>query len=163
MEKLQEENSKDLIEQWKKEAKEVKTPDELAKFVTKLTTEYEHDYGTIVRAITAAMLASYSVVDKSPQGGITGFQAGFIGWDMIREFMSIQGAARILDYDNLLYPQYAYKFEKTVTDDVWGVTINKAKDNLAADNEHTSPDVIAHWKSIAAGEVPFGLVVTYDH
>ncbi len=159
MKKLQEENSKDLIEQWNKEAKGIKTPDELAQFVTKLTTEYEHDYGTIVRAVTAAMLAGFSVVDKSPQGGITGFQAGFIGWDMVKEFMSIQGAAKILDYDNLLYPQYADKFEKTLTAEIWGVTQQKAKDNLAESNEHTNHNVISHWESIAAGELPFGFVI----
>ena len=156
---LSEENSKELIEQWEKEAKEVKTPDELALFVTKLITEYTHDYGTVVRATTAVMMASFSVVDKSPQGGITSFQAGFIAWDMIKEFMGIQGAAKILDYDNLLYPQYSEKFEKTLTKELWEQIQQKAKGKLSENNEHTNSRVISHWQSIVNGVLPFGFVI----
>lgn len=159
---LTEEDSKQLIDLWKKEAKEVKTPDELALFVTKLITQYNHDYGTVVRAMTAAMMASFSVVDKSPQGGITGFQAGFIAWDMIKEFMSIQGAAKILDYDNLLYPQYAHKFEKTIDVGTWESVQAKARENLTGNNDHTHHDVVSHWKSIVDGVLPFGFTITQE-
>lgn len=162
MQNLQEENSKELIEQWKIEAKEVKTPDELAEFVTKLTTEYSHDYGTVVRAMTASMLAAFSVIDKSPQGGITGFQAGFIAWDMIKEFMSIQGAAKIIDYNNLLYPQYADKFEKIITAEIWEDIQKKANANLAEDNKHTSTKVIEHWSMISKGDLPFGFSIAQE-
>jgi hypothetical protein len=77
-----------------------------------LTEDYHHDYGTICHAVAAAGLAAMWSVSHSPQGGITGFQAGFCMWDIVRQwsYPSNRCGMKILDYDNLLYPQYEDKF-----------------------------------------------------
>lgn len=147
---------------WISEAKQIKTTEELVTFLNRLVTAYTHDYGTIVHACVAAMVAAFSFINKSDQGGITGFQAGAIGWEMIKEFMGINGPAKIVDYENLLYPQYDYKFEKTISKDTWDYIVEKAKQKLAEDNEHTHLDVLAHWQSIADGRIPFGFTLRDD-
>lgn len=79
MRKLDEEKDKDVIDAWKEEARHIEV-DELDGFVRKLITGYEHDYGTICHAVHAAMMAAFSSVNKSPTGGISGFQASCVGW-----------------------------------------------------------------------------------
>lgn len=69
-------------------AKSVNTTDELAEFV-KFISNVPLDYGTAVYAQCAAMLAAQHVINESEQGGITGFQAGFIGCEMVKKFMSV--------------------------------------------------------------------------
>jgi len=76
---------KDIKAQWQKKAKEA-TVETLPQFLKELTEDYEHDYGTIVHATTEAAIAACHAVDASPQGGITGFQAGCIMWQFISEW-----------------------------------------------------------------------------
>lgn len=44
----------------------------------------EHDYGTICVAIGAIAAAAARAADRSPNGGITGFQAGAVFWEFTR-------------------------------------------------------------------------------
>ena len=45
--------------------------------------EYKHDYNTICYALTAGAIATAWALNRTPNGGITGFQAGAI---MVRRF-----------------------------------------------------------------------------
>lgn len=69
---------------------------------------------------------------------------------------------KLIDYDNMLYPQYEYKFDKVISDETWKDIQEQARKNLEGleelDKEHrlVHPDVIAHWQSIVEGQVPFG-------
>lgn len=157
--RLDEEKDKAILEVWKEEASNIETPDQLAAFVTKLTTEYEHDYGTICHAMHAAMKAAMRVVDKSPQGGITGFQASCIGWMQVSDLFMIrkEDPVRLVNYADLLFPQYEEKFT-SISAKTWEHLQAEAKKNLAEGGD-AHPDVHAHWQSIAAGSVPFGLRV----
>jgi hypothetical protein len=84
---------------------------------------------------------------------------------------------KILDYDNMLYPQYADKFEEyKISKAIWENLQKTAKekmdesDKAKADNEaglveydeSACSEVYSHWKSIVDGKVPFGYVVKED-
>lgn len=137
-----------------KKAADVKTKDDLDAVLTEIRT-HAHDYSTIVYGCAAAMKAAFNYINRSDAGGITGFQAGCLGWEIIKEFMFIKGPARLVDYENMLYPQYQRKFSKTITPDTWEHLQKKAKE-LIGEERNVHPDVLAHWKSIAAGDIPFG-------
>jgi hypothetical protein len=77
------EQFKEIKEGWKKKAYEV-TTDTLPEFLKELSEHYRHDYGTICYALASAAVAAASAMDKSEQGGITGFQAGHVMWQFIR-------------------------------------------------------------------------------
>lgn len=136
-------------------AKSVTTTDELAEFIN-FISNYPLDYGTAVYAQCAAMLAAQHVIDVGEQGGITGFQAGFIGWEMVKQFMSVGNCGlSIRDWENMLYPQYADRFEKTISRGIFEGLQKKARECLAKcdDNESASghslhPEVRKHMESI---------------
>lgn len=69
------EKDKDIIEQWYKDASK-QTIDTLPEFMNHVLKDYKHDYGTICKAIGACVIAAAWAANASPQGGITGFQAG---------------------------------------------------------------------------------------
>lgn len=139
-------------------AGEVKTTKDLVKFIEEVTT-YKHDYGTIVYGCYAAMKAAFNVVNRSPMGGITGFQAGCLGWEAVKEFLSIKGPAKLVKYDSMLYPQYADHFEKTIDKETWEHLQKEAKRLTAEEAGVAHPNVKAHWQTILDGVVPFGYVV----
>lgn len=135
------------------------TTETLMDFINHVMNDYIHDYGTVCHAIGACAIAAAWAANKSDgaRGGITGFQAGFVMWDFIRQwqFPNNKCGMKIVDYDNMLYPQYEYKFAKTISKDVWNQLKKQAAEKLT-DCEHCHPDVIDHWKSIVNGNIPFG-------
>lgn len=111
----------EMHEQWYEEAKDM-TIEKLPEFIKKLTEEYTHDYGTICHAFTSVAIASMWAINKSSQGGITGFQAGCIMWEFIKHWNYTDNklGMKLIDYDKLLYPQYAEYFNKqTISIDHW--------------------------------------------
>lgn len=158
--RITEEKNKAILDAWKVEAREVKTPEQLAAFVKRLATDYEHDYGTICHAMHAAMKAAMRVVDESPQGGITGFQASCIGWMQIHDLFGYGDGdpLRIVNYNDMLFPQYEEKFANRISPETWASLQKQAKKNLESKAE-AHPNVKAHWETIAAGRVPFGYEV----
>lgn len=146
--------------QWYEEAHDM-TADRLPEFIRKLTEDYQHDYGTICHAVAAAAVAGAWSVERSPCGGITGFQAGAIMWEFMRHWNHVKGPARLLDYNDLLYPQYENKF-RTISDETWQHIKDQARKNLD-ENGEAHPAVVAHWQSIMSGEVPFGLAIGSAH
>ena len=145
--------------QLEKERKDIKSFDDLVAFLQRVKDNCNTGYGTAPRAIAQAALATawYLASDF----GITGFQAGCTMWDFIRDW-SYSGnkcGLKIVDYDNMLYPQYDDHFEKTIKRYTFEALQNVAKDNLENSSKYTSPAVINHWKSIVDGNVPFGYVI----
>ena len=145
--------------QLENERKNIKTFDDLVSFLEKVKDTCNTGYGTAPRAIAQAALATAWYL--SSEFGITGFQAGYTMWDFIRgwSFFNNECGMKIVDYDNMLYPQYAYKFEKTISKDIFESLQKTAKKNLEKHNEYAHSDVIKHWQSIVDGNVPFGYVV----
>lgn len=143
----------------KEERKNIDTFDDLINFLRNIQDNYNCGYGEAPRAIAQASLAvAWYLADEF---GITGFQASFVMWDFIKDwlFSSNECGMRLVDYDNMLYPQYEDKFQKTIGPDTFNALQNKAKILIETNGDCAHPAVIEHWKSIAAGKVPFGYVV----
>lgn len=134
----------------------------LPTFLEKLSTRYKHDYGTICHAIAAGALAAARAMDRTDQGGITGFQAGAIMWQFIRHWgLSTDGPLAMIRYNDMLYPQYEKRFDRTISKDVWEDLQATAKKYLV-DSPDAHPDIITHWQSVVDGKIPFGYTVKED-
>ena len=152
--------------EWFEEAKE-QTVESLPAFINHIMNDYCHDYGTVVHAISACALAAAWAANASEGacGGITGFQAGFVMWDFIRQWQYPRNktALKVVNYDDMLYPQYEQKFEKTITKRIWESIQEEAKRRLLEETGYEPhPTVKAHWESIVAGWVPFSYTVLED-
>lgn len=138
------------------------TLETLPMFLKKITEDYQHDYDSICHAVTSAGLAAMNSVNKSKQGGITGFQAGAIMWEFITHwtYKGNKIGLKITNYDDLLYPQYGDKFNKVLSKRVWESLQKEAKERIK-DND-ACDIVMEHWKSIVNGIIPFGFTIEED-
>ena len=140
----------------------LQTLDTIEGFAKHLMGDYIHDYGTVCHAIAASMMGMMHATNDSPYGSITGFQAGEIMWLLIRymNYPSNVCGLRLIDYDNMLYPQYEDKFtEHKLSKETFEAMQKEAAKKLEIDatrRDHAHPKVIAHWQSIVDGKVPFG-------
>jgi len=151
-----------IQEEWYKEAREIDTPDKLHEFAKRLLEDYKHDYGTICHAASAlAVAACWTIDGDKEEGGITGFQSSCIMWGFIRHWNSIEGPVRLVQYEDMLYPQYQHKFEKTISQNIFDRLQEKAKKELV-DNHLTADRVRLHMESIVNGQVPFGYTIKED-
>ena len=140
--------------------KNIKSFDDLVEFLKDVDEHYNIGYGGAPRAIAQAALATAWYL--SGRFGITGFQSGATLWDFIEDWSSVgkqTQCAKIIDYDNMLYPQYEDKFDKSITPETWKRVQEAAKSKLEKDAKHAHPDVVKHWQSIVDGYVPFGFYV----
>lgn len=133
--------------------------DSLEGFINHLMNDYIHDYGTVCHAIAASMMAALHAANETERGGITGFQAGAVMWEVIRHmsYSDNKTGLRIINYDDMLFPQYAYKFtERKISKDMFEALQKEAAERLKTERDHAHPKVIEHWQSIVDGKVPFG-------
>lgn len=136
MNKVQITEADKLHERWYIDAKK-QTRESLPEFIRYLFDDYSHDYGTMCHAIAATAIATAQV--GSREFGITGFQAGAIMWEFIRNwnYSSNKTGLKLVNYDNLLYPQYEDKFEKTISSYTWEALQKEAKNRIKkSDNEY---------------------------
>ena len=155
-----------IEKEWREQARQ-QTLETLPEFIRHLMNDYHH--GTVCNALGACAAAAAWAANREPEGGITSFQAGFAMWEFIRQWMfsNNECGLRLIDYDDMLYPQYEYKFVgRTISSNTWAALQNTAKKKLEEDEKNEAyrahPLVIAHWKSIADGKVPFGYTVKDD-
>ena len=137
------------------------TLETLPAFLSKLANDYQYDYGTICDALAMAAVGAAWAMDKSPQGGTTGFQSGFVMWRFIQHWTGREGPLRLVNYENMLYPQYDHEFERTIPPATFKWLQEQAqakldKAALAAKGDSPAPRVVQHWQSIVKGKVPFG-------
>lgn len=144
-----------LEKEWFEKSAKIQTIDELTQFINKVLNSYSHDYGTACHAIAACAVACawYGAHVE----GITGFQASFVMWDFIRNWMfeSNTCGLKLIDYDEFLYPQYSYKYDKVLNKNTWEA-IQKEAIRLLEENDDACREVRQHWKNISEGVVPFG-------
>ena len=150
--------------EWFAQARNMSMED-LPVFVNHVMNNYVHDYGTACHAVSACAIAAAWASCKAV--GLTGFQAGFVMWDFIRHWYktSNETGMRLIDFDNMLYPQYAHRFDKVIGKDTWECIQQTAEKRLKEYEEKQEPvsiRVLEHWKSIVRGEVPFGYEVVED-
>jgi len=131
------------------------TPETVGEFIKKLVTEYSHDYGTICHVAGIAASAGAWAIQNGPQGSLSGAQAGFVFWQFRRGWSNHgkkdNTPMRLVDYSNMLYPQYENSF-RTITKDTW----EWLQDKVRADGPHGVGAVKEHQQSILDGIVPFG-------
>lgn len=148
----------ELRDKLKEDRKNIDSFDDLVNFLRYVKDNCNYGYGEAPRAMAQASLAVAWYLAN--EFGITGFQAGCVMWDFIRDWLypSNECGMRLIDFDNMLYPQYEDNFQKTINHETFEALQEKAK-KLLADREAAHPEVIKHWKSIVAGKVPFGYVI----
>lgn len=141
---------------WYSEADDM-TVERLPEFIRHLTEDYGHDYGTICHAIAAGMVATITAMHRSPHCGISGFQAQCIMWSVLERAFNVTGPARLLRYEDALYPQNSDMFT-TIPESTMAWLKEEAARILLSDRL-IHPDVTRHLKAVADGEPPFGLSV----
>lgn len=158
---ITEESHRELIDVWYQDAKK-QTMETIGPWLNGLMNQYNHDYGTVCHAIAAGMIGAMRAMNYHPQGGITGFQAQCIMWTVIpKAFTSTDGPMRLVQFEDLLYPQYEERFT-TISEETFKWVQERARNLLNdTDSGHVNPDpaVRNHWKELAAGKVPFGLKI----
>jgi hypothetical protein len=77
----------------------------------------------------------------------------------MKEVINTKCGLKLINYDDMLYPQLEHKFEKTITPDVWDALQTEAAARLKEHPDWTHPNVVSHWQSIVDGKVPFGYSV----
>ena len=115
----------------------------------------KHDYGTAVYAMSLAATAAFYLV--AHQLGVSGFQASIADLDVLRRTRDLPGPVLVSNGANLLYPQYDLRavFEGFLKDcEQW--LVKEARKNLeeyAKGGLTVHPNVLAHWKKLAAMKV----------
>ncbi len=144
-----------LRDKWLKEAKE-QTMETLPAWLETLK-KFPHEYGTAPRALAAAAVGVATALNRTDQFHITGFQGSFVKWDFLKGWEGFDGNLRLQKGDDLMYPQYARKFN-SIPESFFNDVVAKAKKKLE-NTSNVSPEVKAHWEKLAKGEVPFGLAI----
>lgn len=124
-----------------------------------------HTYESICETMVSGMMAAFSAMNNDDHnGGITGFQASWIGLKVMQKinYPSNKVGLRVLDFDKLLFPQYQDHFDKTISKETWEALQQQAKENLVERDNYVSGTVKAHWQSIVDGVVPFGFTIKED-
>lgn len=151
-------NKNERYEKWYAEAKE-QTLETLPAFMNKILDEPQ-DYESIAEAIAACAVGAAWAADHHPNGGITGFQGSWVMWQFIKHWTCKGDSCglRLVDYDDMLYPQYEYEFtEKTINKETWDAMQKKATKSWFEGGG--TERVRDHWRSIMKGNVPFGYKV----
>jgi hypothetical protein len=130
------------------EVPSAETIGELSDYIESLVQQ-EHDYGTCVYAMSMAATAAFNYV--AHRLGVTGFQASCADLDVLRRTRRITGPFMLVDSNRMLYPQYSIERDVREAMNEWlPWAAGEARKLLAARSEHTSPNVLKHWKALAA-------------
>lgn len=124
------------------------TAEELSAYVTALV-DRPHDYGTCVYAMSMAAVAAFNYVARKL--GVTGFQSSCADLDVLRRTRGFEWG-KLLNYDNLLYPQYAnsedhFPAASTLLEENRVELAKRAAEKLK-DPESGSPEVRAWWSRL---------------
>lgn len=110
-----------------------------------------NDYGKAAYVISLAAVATFRYM--SHLCGITGFQASCADMDILRRNRHYEDGFRIIDYNNLLYPQYwtdeHFPTREQLLQENLPRLQKKAKE-LLAQTSNASPNVKKHWETIVA-------------
>jgi hypothetical protein len=146
--------SHDIVMGWMERARKQKF-DTLQQFLKEVHDDIPNSYGNICHKIGIAAIASMYAFEHSDQGGITGFQASHIMWEVTCAWNNDYDPQRLVKYKDMLYPQYEHKFT-SISKDTFKWMQAEARKILSETNEHMHPHVREHMESIIMGNVPFG-------
>ena len=153
------EDNKDIIDSWYKRAREV-TPETFGDLINELLHGYELDYGTKVHAAAACTIAMFNACDDI--FGFSGFQASASIMQVLYKlnYPCNKTGIRVIDYDEMLYPQYKDKF-RGISRKTWE-SLRKRADELINENDKSAVDlsVLHHWLGVSSGLIPFGYYIS---
>ena len=141
----------------------IKTFNDLLVFLKDVHDNYrKYDYRDDPIAIAQACIAVARFL--SGDFGLSFYQTNIVMWEFILGYVKTENKTRLrlIDYDDMLLPQDAYRFEKVINQETWESIQKYAEDLLRSYNRYDDivhPDVLDHWKSIVDGNVPFGYTV----
>ena len=131
------------------EVPRIKTSEELTAYINALVSQ-QHDYGTCVYAMSMSAVAAFNYVAHAL--GVTGFQASCADMDILKRTRSMDSGFRIINYADLLYPQYLteehFPSAEQLIEECAETLSKQAKENLAK-SPTAHPSVIAHWERLA--------------
>lgn len=127
--------------------------DELMSYVASLV-ERQHDYGTCVYAMSMAATATFHYV--ASKLGASGFQASCADLDILRRTRDFKWG-RVVDYENLLFPQYCNAehypgWRDLMADKDVRAKLREMAREMLSERKSASPGVIAHWTRLAETE-----------
>ena len=159
---LNEGRDRPLWEGWFKEAEKCNLEDgSLKKFLDHLRDDYAYDYGTYARATAAAAFATASAFAR--HFGLTMFLWDAAALDIVGKMMFPQNKLGyvVLDYDDILYPQYEERFSHRKISKEGAEDLKKEAQRLLDERkgEMVSEWVVEWWKKLARGEFPKWLEV----
>lgn len=139
-----------------------KTEEELLEYIrsclaaVNAPSEGDHEamgdaYGRCVYAMSMAAVAAFQYVAHVE--GVTGFQASCADMDVLRRTRGLKGPFSIVDYSKMLYPQYDVvgNVQKMVaSEDTQKYLKTEAQKLLDEKSEGAHPEVVAHWRKLAA-------------
>lgn len=115
--------------------------------ILKALVKREHHYGTCVYAMSLGAEATFNYV--SAVLGCTGFQASCADLDFLKRTRHMKHGFQILNYENLLYPQYADKFPtraQVIKDNI--DELGKAAEEMLSDPARAHPEVRRWWEDL---------------
>lgn len=127
-----------------------KTEKALLKYIKSMADAKDHDYGTCVYAMSLSAVATFNYV--AHKLGCTGFQASCADLDIIRRTRSIKGPFAIIKAEQALYPQYNVPLQVAEYLREWQSWLKTEAEKQLKAYPDAHPDVIAHWKKLAAYE-----------
>lgn len=112
-----------------------------------------------IEAMARAAAAALCAVENALGHG-SGTMSGMAIWKFIRlvnPMLVGKVGARIINYEDMLYPQYREHFQ-SIPLDVWKTMQKEAAERLR-DGKARTKEVQEHWQRIVDGVVPFGFRV----
>lgn len=122
---------------------------DLMKYINDLVNR-PHDYGTCCYAMSMAAVAAFQYVARKI--GVTGFQASCADLDVIRRTRGIKGPFILIQGNDMLYPQYDIAKKLQDATDSWREWARDEAKKKLKENDAAHPEVIKHWKKLAAYE-----------
>ena len=123
-----------------------------------------HTYDSAVHATSALAIAGGNLGASTE--GITGVQASAVKFDFLRQwdYIGVNVGLQVINYDDLLYPQYVEKFPlKVIKKDMWLALQRACKERLEVDGKNACYKVRQYWGDICNGIIPSSLVVVDDY
>lgn len=135
--------------------KELNSTSEMQDVADEVIRKFSSDYGSGPRAVAAFITKVANLFCR--EMSFTGFQAGFIPLDflLLFTFPKNKCGIKVLDYDNLLYPQLLEKFT-TISKETWDSVVKQARINLK-EKPYAADEVRRYWDYIARGKIPDGI------
>lgn len=156
---MSEEKNSPLYEEWKAKADAVQNLEDFKAFFKELT-EHNQSYDSVVWACSLISVAAFKAFNRSPQGGITGFQLGYVGGGYLREIMHLQGPVFMLKAEDLLLPHKAHNYIARLDKESHTWLRETAKERLAdPELQDIDDDFKEHYQKLAEGWLPEQVVL----